>query len=267
VIRVANAPVSYGAFEQTVGVLPNVPGADVVLDAIAAAGYTGTELGPYGYFGTGGALRDALERRGLQLAGAFVELDFGSGALDELEATLDVVEPYGAQPILADSGPRDGEVDLDGVARAVELARSRGLEPAFHHHMGTRVQTPAEIERLLDGTDVALLIDTGHLTAAGGDPVQALRDWGDRLRHVHLKDVSLAVIRDARDWDEAWRNGAFCELGTGDVDLLGFFDGLGGYDGWIVVEQDWFPQPEDDPAEHIQAQRRNRRWLRERAGI
>jgi inosose dehydratase len=265
-IRVANAPVSYGAFEQTVGVLPNVPDAAVVLDAIAAAGYEGTELGPPGYFGTGGHLRDALEQRGLRLAGAFVELDF-PGSLEPLETTLDAIARYGAQPILCDCGPRDGDIDLDGVARAVELARSRGFEPTFHHHMGTRVQTPREIERLLEGTDVALLLDTGHLTAAGGDPVQALRDWGDRIEHVHLKDVSLEVIGRAADWDEAWRNGAFCELGAGDVDLRGFFDALGGYDGWIVVEQDWFPGDGGDPAAHIEAQRRNRRWLREHVGL
>ena len=193
-IRVANAPVSYGAFEQTVGVLPNVPAAPVVLDAIAAAGYEGTELGPYGYLGTGDALRRALDARGLALAGAFVELDFAAGELTALDATLDLLAPYDAQPVLADCGPRDGDVDLDGVRRAVELARDRGHEPFFHHHMGTRVQTPSEIERLLGGTDVALLLDTGHLTAGGGDPVQALRDWAPRVRHVHLKDVSRAVI-------------------------------------------------------------------------
>jgi inosose dehydratase len=266
-IRVANAPVSYGAFEQTVGVLPNVPEADVVLDAVAAAGYAGTELGPYGYLGTGDVLSTALAQRGLELAGAFVELDFAGGALDDLEATLDVIEPFGAQPILCDQGPRDGDVDLAGVARAVELARGRGFEPTFHHHMGTRVQTPDEIERLLGGTDVALLLDTGHLTAAGGDPVEALRDWGGRLGHVHLKDVSLEVIEHSSGWDEAWRNGAFCELGTGDADLRGFFAALGTYGGWIVVEQDWFPRPGEDPAEHIAAQERNRGWLREHAGL
>jgi inosose dehydratase len=266
-IQVANAPVSYGAFEQTVGVLPNVPQSHVVLDAIAAAGYDGTELGPYAYFGTGEVLHDALERRGLQLAGAFVELDFRRGAFDELTATLDVLEPFGARPILSDNGPRDGDVDLDGVLRAVELARGRGFEPVVHHHMGTRVQSPQEIERLLTGTDVALLLDTGHLTAAGGDPVQVLKDWGDRVRHVHLKDVSLGVIGAATDWDDAWRNGAFCALGAGDVDLPGFFDALQSYDGWIVVEQDWFPRYGDDAAEHIDAQRRNREWLREHTGI
>ena len=139
----------------------------------------------------------------------------------------------------------------------------------FHHHVGTRVQTPAEIERLLNGTDVALLIDTGHLTAGGGDPVRALRDWHDRLRHVHLKDVRLDVLRSSRDWSGAWRAGAFCELGAGDVDLEAFLRDLagGGYDGWLVVEQYRVLGPDDDAAAAFSAQARNRRWLTEHAGI
>jgi inosose dehydratase len=268
VIRVANAPVSYGAFEQTVGVLANVPAADVVLDAIAAAGYEGTELGPYGYLGTDGELRAALDERGLELAGAFVGLDFADGDLRPLALTLELLAPFGARPILSDAGPRDGAVvDLNGVTRAVELARSHGLEPVFHHHMGTRVQTPAEIERLLEGTDIALLLDTGHLVAGDGDPVDALREWRERIGHVHVKDVSLPVISNALAWDDAWRRGAFCELGTGDVDLAAFFEALAGYDGWVVVEQDWFPSPGEDAQEHIAAQQRNRAWLRKHAGI
>jgi inosose dehydratase len=267
VIRVANAPVSYGAFELTVGVLPNVPGPDQVLDAIAAAGYEGTELGPLGYLGDAETLRERLASRGLELAAAFVELRFGEDELDVLDATLDLVAPFGARPVLCDRGPRDGDADLDAVSRAVERSRGRGLEPAIHHHMGTRVQTPAEIERLLDGTDVALLLDTGHLTAAGGDPVQALRDWRDRVQHVHLKDVRLDVIRAAGDWPEAWRAGAFCELGAGDADLEGFVAELGGYAGWLVVEQDWVPGPGSDPGPQFEAQVRNRRWLAEHAGL
>jgi inosose dehydratase len=266
-IRVANAPVSYGAFELTVGVLPNVPGPEQVLDAIAAAGYEGTELGPPGYLGDAETLRARLDSRGLELVAAFVEVRFGEDGLGALDATLDLTAPFGARPVLCDKGPRDGDVDLYGVARAVDRSRERGLEPVFHHHMGTRVQTAAEIERLLDGTDVALLLDTGHLTAAEGDPVQALRDWRDRVRHVHLKDVRLDVIRDARDWPEAWRAGAFCELGTGNADLDGFLAELVGYAGWLVVEQDWVPGPDDDPAPQFEAQARNRRWLAEHAGL
>jgi len=267
VIRVANAPVSYGAFELTVGVLPNVPGPDEVLDAIAAAGYEGTELGPIGYLGRGNELRSRLRSRGLALAGAFVELRFGDSDFSELDATLDLLEGFDATPVLADKGPRDGDVDLEDVERAVELARARGFEPTFHHHMRTRVQTPAEIERLLEGTSVGLLLDTGHLTAGGGDPVRALRDWRDRIDHLHVKDVRLEVLRDAADWDDAWHGGVFCELGAGNVDLEGFFAELEGYDGWLVVEQDWVPRPTDEFADQAEAQARNRRWLTEHTGL
>jgi inosose dehydratase len=267
-IRVANAPVSYGAFELTVGRLPNVPRAEEVLDAVAAAGYAGTELGPLGYLGDAETLRGRLDARGLALAGAYVAVNFGDGDLAGLDATLDLLERFpGAPPILADAGPRDGDVDLAGVRRAVEHVRGRSFEPVFHHHMGTRVQTPAEIERLLDATDVALLIDSGHLTAAGGDPVRAMRNWRDRVRHVHLKDVRMDVLRTHPDWDDAWSANPFCELGTGDADLAGFIDELSGYDGWLVVEQDWVPGPDDDPAEQIEAQAHNRRWLADHAGL
>jgi inosose dehydratase len=267
-IRIANAPVSYGAFELTVGVLPNVPAPERVLDAIAAAGYEGTELGPLGYLGEGRTLGERLDSRGLSLAGAFVQTRFGEddtfGALD---AILAAIAGSGAKPVLAEAGPRDGEPAWDEIERAAEHARSLGFEPTFHPHMGTRVEAPADIERLLERTDVGLLLDTGHLIAAGGEPVHALRDWGDRVNHVHVKDVRLDVLDRAASWDEAWRSGVFCELGAGDVDLAGFFAELDGYSGWLVVEQDWVPSPHEDPSEQVQAQERNRRWLAEHFGL
>lgn len=273
-ILVANAPCSYGAFEITVGRLPNVPPPDRVLAAMAAAGYSGTELGPPGYLGTGARLRERLEGHGLDLAGAFVQIHFGENdGLDELEAALGALDGYAAKPVLADAGARDRPVDwarlAAGVARAAEVARRRGLEPTFHPHMGSRVQTPSEIEELLRRTDVGLLLDTGHLVAAGGDPVQALRAWRARVDHVHLKDVRLDVLRGAADWGAAWRAGVFCELGAGDVDLDSFLGELGPsrYAGWLVVEQDWVPGPGDDATGATAAQARNRRWLSERAGL
>lgn len=275
-IRIANAPVSYGAFELTVGVLPNVPGPEEVLDAIAAAGYEGTELGPPGYLGEDGVLRERLERRGLALAGAFVPIRFGDPDEDlgELELTLSLIEAAGgeARPVLADAGPRrpvDWARLAAGVRRAVERARERGFEPTFHHHMGSAVQTPEEIEQLLELTDVGLLLDTGHLTAAGGDSLQGLRDWQSRINHVHVKDVHLDVLAAARDWDEAWRGGVFCELGAGDADPASFLKDLkaSAYSGWLVVEQDWVPRPDDDVRRQIEAQPRNRRWLLEHAGL
>ena len=275
-IRVANAPVSYGAFELTVGVLPNVPGPEAVLDAIAAAGYEGTELGPPGYLGEDGVLRERLEDRGLDLAGAFVPLRFGEQEEDpaELDAVLTLLEAAGgrARPVLADAGPRrpvDRHQLAAGVQRAADHVRERGFEPTFHHHMGSAVQSPAEIEQLLELTDIGLLLDTGHLTAAGGDPLEGLRDWRNRIDHVHVKDVRLDLLAGARNWDEAWRSGVFCELGAGDADPERFIADLkaGGYSGWLVVEQDWVPRPGEDVRAQIQAQARNRRWLSERADL
>ena len=134
--------------------------------------------------------------------------------------------------------------------------------------MGTRIQTREEIERLLELVDVPLLLDSGHLLAAGDDPVACLRDWRDRIDHVHVKDVDLALLRAAPSWDEAWRGGVFCELGTGDLDVAAFLSALDGYSGWLVVEQDWVARPgADDGEAQIEAQVRNRRWLRENAGL
>ena len=270
-IRVGNAPVSYGAWSLEAASEPGVPSGERILAAIAGAGYDGTELGPPGLFGDERSLRARLEEHGLALAGGYVPIPFGAGSeaeLAPLDATLDLFDAAGgtARPILADDGPTGRPLQHDDVRRAVEHARERGYEPTFHHHMGTRVETPADIERLLDAVDVPLLLDTGHLLAAGGDPVAALGAWRERIDYVHVKDVDLDRLHAAPSWAEAWRANPFCELGAGAVDLDGFLAALDGYAGWIVVEQDWVPGPGDRDGEaQIEAQRRNRRWLADRS--
>ena len=278
------------------GVLPNVPAAEEVLGAIAAAGYEGTELGPPGYLGDRSNLRERFEGNGLALAGGYIPIRFSEPEhweedLAAMAATLDlfdVADGAGGRPVLADAGSPERQANpgrgrsldeagwarlADGVARAAELARAREYDPTFHHHTATFVETPLEIERLLELTDVGLLLDTGHLALGGGDPVQALRDWRDRIDHIHVKDYSRtileSVLADRADMEEAWRRGVFVELGTGDVDLDAFFREFeaSGYSGWLVVEQDRIPRPEEDVGEAIEAQRRNRRWLSEHAGI
>ena len=100
-----------------------------------------------------------------------------------------------------------------------------------------------------------------------------LRTWGDRVAYVHAKDVRLDVVRsavaDRVDALEAWRRGIFCELGAGDVDLDTFFDELRriAYQGWVVVEQDRIPRPDELLSEAVEAQVRNRSWLHEHAEI
>ena len=267
-----------------------------MLTATADAGYVGTELGPPGYLGDRSNLRERLSRFGLALAGGYIPMRFSEPEhrdvdLAAMAATLDLFDASdgaGARPVLADAGSperranpgRGASLDeagwarlVEGVERAAELARARGYEPTFHHHTATFVETPAEIEQLLDATDVGLLLDTGHLALGGGDPVHVLNDWRDRINHVHVKDYSRAILEgvlaDRADMEEAWRRGVFVELGTGDVDLDAFFRALAasGYSGWLVVEQDRIPRPEEDVAEAIEAQRRNRRWLAEHAGL
>jgi len=296
-IRVANAPCSYGAFEITVGILPDVPGPERVLDAISDAGYEGTELGPPGYLGQRDNLRNRLEDHDLELVGGYIPIRFSEPEhwnedLAAMSGTLDLFEAGGGtetKAVLADGGSperaqfpgraaSDQSIGLDaagwrrlseGVARAADLARNRGFEPTFHHHTATFVEAPWEIERVLELTDVGLLLDTGHLALGGGDPTQALRDWGERINHLHVKDVRndvlAGVIADRADMPEAWRRGVFCELGTGDVDLDGFFAELARsqYAGWLVVEQDMVPRSPQDAADAEAAQIRNRAWLTE----
>ncbi|HEX9142134.1 MAG TPA: TIM barrel protein [Gaiellaceae bacterium] len=297
----ANAPCSYGAFEITVGVLPDVPEAESVLSAIASAGYEGTELGPPGYLGDRLTLRKSLEDHELALVGGYIPIRFSEPEhwaedLAAMDATLDLfgaADGSEAKPVLADGGSAerirfpgraaaDRSIGLDeagwarfaeGIAQACDLARTRGFEPTFHHHTATFVEAPWEIERVLELTDVGLLLDTGHLRLGGGDPTTALREWRSRINHIHIKDVHddvlAGVIADAADMPEAWRRGVFCELGTGDVDLDSFFAELSrsDYSGWLVVEQDMVPQSPQDAADAEASQVRNRAWLAEHAGL
>jgi inosose dehydratase len=295
-IRVANAPLSYGAFEMTVGSDFAVPEPERVLEAIGAAGYAGTDLGPPGYLGEGDVLRERLARAGLDVVGGFVPMRFSEG--DDgagLRHTLDLFDAAGAtraRPVLSDAGgperianPGRGGEDaslrlrdarwralVEGVMRAADAARERGYEPVFHHHTSTYVEGVPEIERFLEDTDVELLLDSGHLLVAGGDPVRALREWGERIGAVHIKDVRLGVLEGVKaeraDTLTAWRRGLFCALGEGDVDLDAFCAALSErrYDGWVVVEQD---RVLEDPGAFEAAsaeQAANREWLREHAG-
>jgi inosose dehydratase len=298
-ICVANAPCSYGAFEVTID-YPNVPDPVRLLDAVSDAGYEGIDLGPVGYLGLDGELAERLHTRGLALAGGYVGLPFSEPhaleeampALDALLGALDAVPSGSARPrpTLADAGsPQraafpgrsafDRSVGLDdagwrafadGLARAVDRCRSRGYEPTFHHHTATYVEALWEIERLLTLSDVGLCLDTGHLLLGRGDPLTAIRDWGDRINHVHLKDARQAILDqivvDNAPVMDIWTRRAFCPLGEGDVavdQVLAALDELG-YGGWLVVEQDVVPEPGTTVQRAADEQLRNREFLRAR---
>jgi len=294
---IAAAPVSWGVWERTVDRDDLVPPASL-LESVRSLGFGAIELGPPGYFGNDGAtVRAELGRFGLELVGAFVPLrltdeDGFQADLGELARTLDVLrESPAAVALLADAGTperfaaagrtdeltqtalRGQELDVAAgrLEQAAERCRDAGVAAALHPEVGSFIESPAEIEAFLDRIDrdlLGLCLDTGHTLIGGGDPVALARDWADRLRHVHLKDVSadvLSRLRDgALDVETAWEVGLFCTFGDGEVDLTGFLAELGSYDGWLVVEQDRIAVRVDDVEAVREAERRNLAFVRER---
>jgi inosose dehydratase len=274
-VRVAGSPVSYGVFELTWGVEPRVPGPDETLAYLRDAGYSGTELGPDGYFGDASRIGAA----GLAVAGAYVGVGFGevedAAAVDGALDLFDVAGAADAVLVVGDRLRAPGDRDGDGLLRTLDAAaaeaRRRGHRCGIHPHAGTLVETPEELERVLEASDVGVVLDTGHVAAGGGDPLEALRRWFDRVVHVHLKDVrrdGLGRGPDGRvDVVELWRRQAFCPLGEGDADVEAIVRELvrRGYDGWLVVEQDHFPDWDDGGlARAVADQRENRSWLEAR---
>ena len=298
-IAVANAPVSYGAFELTVGRDPNVPSGESVLSQVQSAGYAGIDLGPVGYLGRSERLGESLAGRHLGLAGAYVELPYADPdtleqslpQLDDVLDTFDAVRSYlpgpPPRPTLADSGSpvrrllpgrsvTDPALGYDadgwrrfaaGLARVVARCRDRGYEPTFHPETGTHVEAPWEIERVLELSDIGLCLETGHMLLGGGDPVAMLAELGDRVNHVHLKDARRSVmnqiIADEAPVTEIWTREAFCALGAGDLDTDGVLDGLRriGFSGWLVVEQDILPRSAERFSQAAAEQRDNRGFL------
>lgn len=300
-MRVGNAPVSWAVYEAD---RPNPPFAQV-LDQIAAAGYEGTELGPFGYLPTDpAALARELGSRGLALGSSFVPLPLedASRRAQSVEAVLRVgrlLQSQGvAEVILADDeGPdrtavagrvpkaggggwndaqwREMALTVNAVAHA--LRDTLGMRVVMHHHAGTFIETPDEVDRFLRETDadlVGLLLDTGHYAYGGGDSVECVERHGDRIRYVHLKDALASELDHIRNtsvgMDEAWRRGVFCPLGKGVVDFPRVVEALRrrGYSGWMIVEQDIVPTPDGrldpDPFESAKA---SRIYLREEVGL
>jgi len=296
VIRVANAPCSWGVLEFDLPA-PPIPAAQV-LDEIAATGYAGIELGDWGFLPTDPpSLAAAVGERDLSLVGAFVPVAFAcedrvaagmeqavrtarllaaSAGPDSLIVLSDdnATSPNRtarAGRIRPEDGLSPGEWDrfaarVERVARAI--ADAAGLRVVFHHHCAGYVETMEEIDALMTRTDpslVGLCLDTGHLTMGGGEPVAAMAAYGGRIHHVHFKDCDEAVLRavraDGLDYPTAIRRGVFCELGRGLVPFAGVVAALRrrDYSGWVVVEQDVQPGL-GTPAESA---RRNRAFLRE----
>jgi inosose dehydratase len=258
--RLAAAPISWGVCE--------VPGwghqlaPERVFGEMASLGVRATELGPIGYLPfEPAAIREALDRHGLELVGGFVPLVLHEPALDtaEAERVAAVLAAAGAEvfnaAVVADaqwSPPLP--LDDDGWSRVARhlagverLVAQHGLTLALHPHVGTQVETAADVERMLELSEVGWCLDTGHLLIGGVDPAEFARRHGDRVVHVHLKDVDMAVARRGLSLVQAVQAGLFRPLGHGDVRLDEVLDGLDGYGRWLVLEQDTALTGEEPP--------------------
>lgn len=304
-MRVAGAPVSFGVDEIMVDDAW-MPAAEDVLDWLVDIGVEGTELGPPGYLGDSAELKERLGSRGLELVGSFLPLHFSRNEMAEadrawLADNLTLIRdgaPEGSRPMAILSDQFDepdrraysGQIDahpetwlstarfdalIDNLHRAAEMCHTAGFDVVVHPHAGTYIETASEIARVMDRIDPSLLglcLDTGHFRFGGADPTQAVHDYHEIIRHVHIKDCTTKVMDDVKaagtGLEEALRQGVFCQLGTGDSGIDSVIEALRDHDyaGWLVIEQDQYLGPSDTPESVVAVQRANREYLR-RFGI
>ena len=294
-IKIANAPCSWGALEFDLE--GEAPDYIQVLNEIVDTGYSGTELGDWGFMPTNPEkLSREIHDRALVLLGAFVPVALKDPAAHKagtrvavqtarLMAAVEGNLPFliladqnGSVPertknagrIIPEMGLTETEwqVFAEGATKVAEaVKRETGLRTAFHHHCAGYVETPAETAKLMALTDPALLglvFDCGHYAFGGGDALEGLRTYGKRVWHFHFKDYHADVGRQAakNGWDyfESLRAGVFCELGKGAVDFPALMKELANlrYDGWGVVEQDVLP----GMGKPKDSARRNREFIR-----
>lgn len=278
-VRLANGPVSWGVdFADAPGNLPW----DKVLDQIAEAGYSWTELGPVGYLPLDEQrLREELDGRELQVAGSFVFQPLHRAeALEEVLAAtretcrlisavggrnlviIDLVEEErtrtaGQSDQARRLNMREWRTLVNGIRAVATVAIDEfKLQPVLHPHVGSYIEFEDEIEAALDALEpelCQLCLDTGHSAYAGVDPVALYRRNRNRVRYFHFKDIDpevrAEVVQQGRDFWSAIRAGIFCPLGSGMVDFSALAQAVdeGGFDGWATIEQDRAPDSDSSP--------------------
>jgi inosose dehydratase len=264
----AAAPISWGVCE--------VPGwgrqlePERVLAEMASLGLPATELGPVGYLSLDASrVRALLDRFGLRLVAGFVPLVLHTPStqparelvesvaplLAALEAEILMVAPVMDSDWSTPAALSDAEWSrlVDNLRSVEELARRHGLATALHPHAGTLVETRDQIERILAESNTRVCLDTGHFAIGGAEPAEFVRRHGERIAHVHLKDVDGTLAEQVRTGAlslvEATRRGVFRPLGRGDVSIGEVIELLDrhGYERWLVLEQDTTITGEEPP--------------------
>ena len=291
-VRLAIAPIGW-----TNDDLPELGGEipfEQCVSEMALAGFKGSEVGNK-YPKDPAVLNKALALRGLTICNAWFSSFLTTRPYAEVEAEFiqhrDFLHAVGARVIgAAEQGHSIQGLDLpvfdqkpsftdaewtrltEGLDKLGQRAQEKGMTLTYHHHMGTGVQTAAEIDRLMEHTTpglLDLLFDTGHLVFAGEDHLAVLKKWGKRIKHVHLKDVRPAVVArikaEKKSFLTAVKSGAFTVPGDGSVDFVPVFQALRdlAYQGWWVVEA------EQDPAlaNPLEYAIKARSYIRAKAGI
>jgi inosose dehydratase len=240
---------------------PWVPAYDAaeVLAAAARLGFAGYE--PATESGPGARVAEQADRMGIACPARFVGLSLAEPdeARSHGRAALDDLLDLGGQVLLIG-------VETVGDARALaELADAcarAGVTAAIHPELGAPVATARTVDDLLAVSPaLTVCLDTGHFWAAGDhDLPQLVRQWGSRIAHVHLKDVAAdvaAAVNRGRTVRDAVQAGLWQPVGDGAVPLAETLETLGdqGYDGWLIVEHDFAPDPEESAARSFE-------WLR-----
>ncbi|MCD8009903.1 MAG: myo-inosose-2 dehydratase [Lachnospiraceae bacterium] len=263
---------------------------------MALAGFAGSEVGNK-YPRDPEVLKRALELRNLRICNQWFSSFLLTKPFEEVEqecrAQLAFLQTMGSQIIgfseqsYSVQGQRETPIFghkyvmddaewktlTDGLNRLGKIALEEyGIRLTYHHHMGTVVQDPEEVDRLMAETDpayVSLLYDTGHFAYCGADPLEMALRYAKRIRHVHLKDIRPQIVeqvkRENLSFLDGVRLGAFTVPGDGSIDFDPIFRLLGdvGYEGWMLVEA------EQDPAKAnpLEYALRARRFIAEKTGL
>jgi inosose dehydratase len=252
-----------------------------IVSEMALAGYQGCSVG-HKYPTDVNVLRAALELRNLRVSEPwtstyFTIADMEKTTLQRFRESLDFIKAMGGSDIVvAEFGQavnplpvavfpdhpifddRQWDALIRGLEHLGEIANSEGMRLCYHHHMGTGVMTRADVDRLMTSTDpnlVHLLLDTGHIAFAGDDPLALAQDYGDRIKHVHLKSVRPDVIAKVRaenlSFQDGIEAGVFTVPGDGAIDFVPILEALAdhGFEGWLMVEAEQDPA-KANPLEH-----------------
>lgn len=263
---------------------------------MALAGFTGSEVGNK-YPKDPEVLKKALELRGVEICNQWFSSFLITKPFEEVEkefrAQLAFLKAMGAKVIGASEQSHSVQGQMDtpifghkyemndeewdtfctGMNKLGKIAKEEyDIALTFHHHMGTVVQSLAEVDRMMENTDpeyVSLLFDTGHFTYCGEDPLEVVKKYVHRIKHVHLKDIRPEVVEQVKKENMSFlagvRAGAFTIPGDGCINYDPIFKVLedAGYEGYMVVEA------EQDPAKAnpLEYAIRARKFIAEKTGL